>query len=32
MIRGRRDPQAVAKVLADKPVRAEDLEISLGRI
>jgi hypothetical protein len=31
-IRGRGEPQAVAKVLAEKPVRAEALELSLGRI
>lgn len=29
-IRGRNDPQAVVKVLAEKPVRAEALELSLG--
>lgn len=31
-IRGRGEPQAVAKVLAEKPVRADALESSLGRV
>lgn len=29
---GRRDPQAVAKVLSDRPIRAEVIEATLGKI
>jgi hypothetical protein len=32
VMRGRGEPQAMAKVLTEKPVRADALEMSLGKV